>query len=64
MGIQVSEKSGIYLLALQLFFNAGFQSIIPALIGLLTGYLYSRDFLRVQKYRLPAFFEVCIIFHL
>jgi hypothetical protein len=57
-GIAISEKSGIYLLALQLFLNNGFKSIVPALFGVVTGFLYARDILRVQRLRLPAFLEV------
>eukprot|EP01040_Poterioochromonas_malhamensis_P001368 gene1368-1449_t len=57
MGIEFSEKSGIYLLALQLFFSNGIKTIFPSLVGLLVGYLYARNTFKVQKLLLPSFFE-------
>lgn len=56
-GLEFSEKSGIYLLALQLFFSDGIRSAIAAFSGILAGYLYYKNVFLVQRYRLPKVFE-------
>jgi hypothetical protein len=57
-GISFSEKSGIYLLAAQLLFSDGLESIVAGLIALSFGLIYSQNLVRVQRFRLPAFIEV------
>jgi hypothetical protein len=56
-GITFSEKSGIYLLAAQLFFSNGWESIVASLIALSFGFLYSQNIVRIQQFRLPAVIE-------
>ncbi len=57
-GISFSEKSGIYLLAAQLLFSDGLESVVAGLIALSFGLIYSQNLVRVQRFRLPAFIEV------
>jgi len=54
----MSEKSGIYLLAVQVLFSHGLSSLLAGLIGFLTGYLYDVDGMGLQKFRFPVFIEV------
>jgi hypothetical protein len=58
LGMAVSEKSWIYLLTAQLLFGAGVRSFIPAVAGTIFGYLYDRNFLRLQSIRFPRAVEV------
>lgn len=58
LGLEFSEKSWIYLLALQLLFGEGVASLVAGLTGLLTGYLYDINLFGLQKLRAPVFFEV------
>lgn len=60
-GITFSEKSGIYLLAAQLFFSNGWESIVASLIALSFGFLYSQNIVRIQQFRLPAVIEVRLL---
>ncbi len=57
-GLEFSEKSWIYLLAVQMFFGEGLSSVIAGINGLLVGMLYDRNFFGIQKLRLPALLEV------
>lgn len=57
-GIVLSEKSWIYFLAVQLMISNGLSSIIPSFIGIIIGFLYDRDRLSLQSFRLPRFVEV------
>lgn len=63
-GLTFSEKSGIYLLAAQLFFSDGLSSIAAAVIALIFGFLYSQNNLGLQRFRLPKFIEVRKIYFL
>ena len=63
LGVGFSEKSWTYLLGLQLSLSQGLRSLLPSLIGLLFGYLYIKNILFVQKFRLPKFLEVSVINH-
>jgi hypothetical protein len=58
LGVGFSEKSWIYVLAMQLLFSEGIHSIIPAVIGLGVGYSYGHDVLSLQQFRLPRIVEV------
>jgi hypothetical protein len=57
-GLEFSEKSWIYLLAVQMFFGEGLSSVIAGTNGLLVGILYDRNFFGIQKLRLPVLLEV------
>jgi hypothetical protein len=57
LGLEFSEKSWIYLLACQLLLADGSSSIGSSMIGLLIGYLYDRNVLRLQSIRLPVAVE-------
>jgi hypothetical protein len=57
-GLEFSEKSWIYLLALQMLFGEGLGSLIAGSNGLLVGILYDRNLFGLQKLRLPVFVEV------
>lgn len=57
-GLDLSEKSWIYLLALQLLLSDGVPSALAAGTGLLAGYLYEVDGYGLQSWRLPRFIEV------
>lgn len=57
-GVEFSEKSWVYLLALQLMLGEGAGSVVASLIGLLTGYLYDINLFGLQKIRLPSFLDV------
>ena len=63
LGLGFSEKSWTYLLGLQLSLSQGFRSLLPSLIGLLFGYLYIKNLLLMQKFRLPKFLEVCFLYY-
>lgn len=57
-GLSFSEKSWIYLIAIQLLLSQGIQSFTVGLCGLVSGYIYDRDGFGFQSYRLPKFIEV------
>jgi hypothetical protein len=63
-GLDLSEKSWIYLLAMQLMVSDGVPSIAAASTGLLAGYLYETDGFGLQSWRLPGFIEVGSILQL
>ena len=54
----ISEKSLYYLLALQVMFSEGLNSVIPSLGGLLAYYTYSIDGLGLDEFRVPRFVEI------
>ena len=56
--IEFSEKSWIYFLTLQIVFSQGLRGLGSSLIGLLIGFIYDKDFLYFQTWRLPSFVEV------
>jgi len=61
--IAISEKSWIYLLALQLLFSNGLSSVSAAVGGLLAGALYEQDGFNIQSWRLPTAIEnTCALF--
>jgi membrane associated rhomboid family serine protease len=57
LGLELSEKTGTYVLASHLFLNRFAESIIPSVSGLLIGYLYVNDHLGLQSFRLPTMIE-------
>jgi len=57
LGLRLSEKSWIYLLAGQLLFSDSFDSILSGASGLIVGYAYIKDFFHIQSYRLPPSVE-------
>lgn len=56
--MDLSEKSWIYLLAMQLLLSDGVPSVVSGLSGLLAGYIYQHDAYGFQNLRLPAIVEV------
>ena len=58
LGMDLSEKSWIYLVAAQLLFSDGVPSVVSGLSGMLAGYLYETDGFGLQSFRLPRFVEV------
>jgi hypothetical protein len=64
LGIEFSEKSGIYLLSVQLLLCDGIKSVLPSLAGIITGYLYYRNYCGLQqRLVLPKFFDVSFVRH-
>ena len=57
LGLSLSEKSWTYVLLLQLALSGGFESVLPAGCGFISGLLYIRNFGGLQKVRLPARLE-------
>ena len=57
-GFDLSEKSWIYLLALQLILSDGVPSMVSASAGWLAGYTYEKDGYGMQNWRLPRVIEV------
>lgn len=60
MGIDISNKTIMYILGLQLMFINGWSSVIPSLSGLIAGFLYCFPFTNskrnpLQNFRLPKF---------
>lgn len=53
MGIPLSEKSFIYLLAIQLMFAISGKSFVAAMSGILAGVLYFSNFLYGQSLQIP-----------
>jgi len=56
-GFDLSEKSWIYLLALQLILSDGVPSMVSASAGWLAGYTYEKDGYGMQNWRLPRVLE-------
>lgn len=54
VGLGLSEKSWVYLLAAQLALGAGLNSFLPALIGVAIGFMYDRNRFGIQNCRLPS----------
>jgi hypothetical protein len=64
LGIEFSEKSGIYLLSLQLLLSDGIKSLLPSLAGIITGYFYYRNYCGIQqRLKLPKFFDVRVLLY-
>lgn len=57
-GMQLSEKSWIYMLSCQLLLSDGLSSILAGLSGIVAGYLYETDGYGFQNFRLPRSVEV------
>ena len=55
LGIDFSDKSFTYILALQLLFNNGISSIASGLAGFLVGVVYSAEVLPLHTWRVPSF---------
>jgi hypothetical protein len=58
LGVAVSEKSWVYLLALQMALSDGAGSLLAAGSGLAAGLLYLREGSPLQRFRLPVAVEV------
>ena len=54
VGVNLSEKSWIYFLLLQLALSGGYESALPAACGFISGLLYIRNVGGLQKLRLPT----------
>ncbi|CAM9530526.1 unnamed protein product [Chrysoparadoxa australica] len=59
VGIQCSEKTFVYALGLQLLFCNGFDSIMPAFTGVVTGSIYHTGALSLQDLRIPNCIARC-----
>eukprot|EP01035_Chromulina_nebulosa_P017009 gene17009-22511_t len=57
LGIDISEKSWIYVLLIQLLLSDGFNSSGSAFIGWLIGFIYDSNTVGIQNIRLPKFVE-------
>uniref|UniRef100_A0A7S0XF64 UBA domain-containing protein n=1 Tax=Chromulina nebulosa TaxID=96789 RepID=A0A7S0XF64_9STRA len=57
LGIDISEKSWIYVLLIQLLLSDGFNSSGSAAIGWLIGFIYDSNTVGIQSIRLPKFVE-------
>jgi hypothetical protein len=58
LGIAVSEKSWVYVLAAQMALSDGAGSLLAAGSGLVAGLLYLREGSVLQRFRLPSTVEV------
>mmetsp|Transcript_10967 Transcript_10967/g.15140 ORF Transcript_10967/g.15140 Transcript_10967/m.15140 type:complete len:309 (-) Transcript_10967:186-1112(-) len=56
-GINISEKSLVYLAGTQLFFSSGLRTVIPGLSGFLAGAAYLSDALKLYTWTLPKWFD-------
>ena len=54
-GLDFSDKSFTYLLALQLMFNNGKESFASSLVGMIWGFLYFSEALMLHHFVLPNF---------
>ncbi len=65
LGLRFSDKSLVYVLALQLALSGGLRSALPALAGLLFGLVYGTDALRINRLRVPrpirTFFRAAVL---
>ena len=61
LGMNLSEKTWIYALSLQLLFSDGFSSVTSGLAGFFAGFLYMSDDVKLQNFRLPSVVEVCYL---
>ena len=59
LNLVISEKSFYYILAFQLMFSEGLNSVIPSFAGLLAYYTYTIDGLGIDEFRVPRFAELC-----
>lgn len=57
LGLEVSDKSFVYMIGAQLALNHGTSSFFPSLIGFLAGLIVSSDKFPFNKFRLPRIVE-------
>jgi membrane associated rhomboid family serine protease len=55
LGVDFSDKTFTYILALQLLFNDGISSFASGLAGFLVGVVYSAEVLPLHSWRIPSF---------
>jgi hypothetical protein len=53
----MNDKMFLYVLAFQLALSQSYQTLTPALCGLLSGALYRTDIGNIKKWRFPAFIQ-------
>lgn len=56
-GVVMNDKLFLYILAIQLAFSQSFQTLTPALCGILTGALYRTDIGNIKQWRFPQLFQ-------
>ena len=56
-GLDVSDKSLVYLCGAQLLFSGGMRSFIPGLCGIIAGVAYLNDALKLYTFALPKSFD-------
>lgn len=54
-GLQLCDKSFIYLAGLQLLFSSGRRSVIPGLSGILAGLLYRLNIFGIRRLKVPEY---------
>ncbi|XP_024032123.1 rhomboid-like protein 20 [Morus notabilis] len=54
-GVRFSDKSFIYLAGLQLLLSSWKRSILPGVCGILAGFIYRLNILRIRKAKFPEF---------
>jgi len=57
LGCRFSDKTFMYLLALQLVFSSSTAAAVPSLSGAVAGLLYRADFMRMRRFQFPK--SVC-----
>ncbi|KAI8362649.1 hypothetical protein BD560DRAFT_288681, partial [Blakeslea trispora] len=53
-GIVMTDKLFLYVLAVQMAFSQSYQTLVPALCGILIGALYRTDIINMKQWRFPA----------
>lgn len=56
-GIVMSNKLFLYVLALQVAFSQSFETLTPAICGILSGALYRTDIGNIKQWRFPAWIQ-------
>ncbi|KAI8082484.1 uncharacterized protein B0P05DRAFT_537243 [Gilbertella persicaria] len=60
-GVVMSDKLFLYVLALQMAFSQSYQTLIPALCGVLSGALYRTDIGNMKQWRFPSLLQKMIV---
>lgn len=56
-GLVMNDKMFLYVLAFQLALSQSYQTLTPAVCGLLSGTLYRTDIANIKKWRFPVLFQ-------